>query len=64
MQYKRLKEARKQKGYTQKELAEKMEMKIPQYNRYEKGHNEMTISVLKKFCMICEVSADWILEIE
>ena len=64
MYYKRFKEARKEKGYTQKRIAEEMKIKQQQYQKYEDGTNEMTISVLKRFCIICGVSADWILEIE
>ena len=41
-----LKEARKAKGLTQKEVCEKLQMKQSQYSRYESGEDEMKIGTL------------------
>lgn len=59
----RMKEARKQKDLNQEEIAIKLEMTRQQYGLYETGKREMPPSKLREFCKICEVSADWILDL-
>ncbi len=57
----KLKEARKQAGYTQKQIADIL--KIPQntISRYETGEREPDFETLGKLIDFYEVSADWIL---
>lgn len=57
----KLKEARKQAGYTQEQIAELL--KIPQntISRYEKGKREPDLETLGRLIDFYEVSADWIL---
>lgn len=56
-----LKEARKAKGLTQKEVCEKLQMKQSQYSRYESGEDEMKIGTLIEICKVLETSSDYIL---
>ncbi len=57
----KLKEARKQAGYTQKQIADIL--KIPQntISRYETGEREPDFETLGRLIDFYEVSADWIL---
>lgn len=57
----KLKEARKQAGYTQSQIADIL--KIPQntISRYETGEREADYETLAKLIDFYEVSADWIL---
>ena len=57
----RLKKARLEAGYTQKQISEII--KIPQNNlcRYERGEREPDLETLCKLIDFYEVSADWIL---
>ncbi len=60
----RLKEARKISGYTQKQVAEKMLMTQQQYSRFENGIFELNYEQLVFLCKLYDVSADYILGIE
>ena len=57
----RLKETRKNKNLTQKEVCNMLQMKQSQYSRYESGEDEMKIGTLIEICNVLEVSADYIL---
>ena len=59
----KLKEARKSKKLTQKELAEKCEVKTNVFGHYENDRNYPTVEVLKKICTELDISADWLLDI-
>ena len=56
-----LKEARKKRNLTQKEVCARLEMKQSQYSRYESGEDEMKVGTLIEICKALEVSADYIL---
>lgn len=60
----RLKELRITNKLSQEKFAEKLGMKQQQYSRYEVGKNEIPIEHIKKVCIVFNVSADWLLEIE
>ena len=51
-----LKEARKFKGFTQKEVAEKMGMTQQQYSRFENGVFELNYQQILFLCQIYEVT--------
>lgn len=51
------------RSITQKEMAEKLNIKQQQYARYEKGINVMPITYLNPICKILNVSADYIIGI-
>ena len=59
----RLKELRKENGYTQVSLSELLGMQQTHYSRYERGTYALNIELLKKLSVIYNVSADYILEL-
>ncbi len=58
---KRLKEARKNRGFTQKEVASKLLMTQQQYSRFECGVFELTYEQFIFLCKLYDVSADFLL---
>ena len=58
---KRLKESRKAAGYTQKQVAEKLNMLQPSYARYESGVLELDYEKLIFLCKLFNVSANYLL---
>lgn len=66
MQYlhKRIREARNARGFSQKEMAEKLGISQPGYQQIESGkYPDMKISTLTQICDILGESADWLLDI-
>ena len=61
---KRLKECRKEKGLTQKELAALLEISSTCYAGYEQGYREPDLKTLKKISLYFEVSTDYLLGLE
>ena len=60
----KLKEIRKERGYTQKEMAVFLGISQQAYQQIEAGRTEdMRISTLRKLCFLLQVSADELLEI-
>ena len=57
----KLKKAREEAGYTQKQVEELLEISQPILSRIEKGQREPSIENLCKLIDFYEVSADWIL---
>ncbi|HIW03873.1 MAG TPA: helix-turn-helix domain-containing protein [Firmicutes bacterium] len=57
----KLKECRLACELTQKEVARRLGVSQPVYNRYEKGICECTYLQLSRLCDIFDVSADYIL---
>lgn len=55
---KNLKEARKQKFLTQKQVAAMLNVVESCYANWEQGRTEPNIDMLRKLCKILEVSAD------
>lgn len=53
---KNLKEARKQKGYTQKQVAEKMFMTQQQYSRFENGIFELNYDQILFLCDLYDIT--------
>lgn len=60
----RLKYARKQKGLTQVELAEKLGLSQTSYQRMETGRHDMKLSTIYNICKALEISADWLIGLE
>ncbi|MBQ7236661.1 MAG: helix-turn-helix transcriptional regulator [Clostridia bacterium] len=58
---KKLKEARKNAGFTQKKVAEKLFMTQQQYSRFENGVFELNYEQLAFLCNLYDVSADYLL---
>ena len=61
--YKRIRELREDHDLSQRELADILKMKQPQYQRYETGQRDIPTDVLKQLCLQYNVSADYILEL-
>ena len=54
----RLRAAREDNDFTQKEIADLLGIKQQQYSAYETGQNEMPIRYLIRFCEVTNVSSD------
>lgn len=59
-----LKEARLNKGLSQKEVAEKVGVAKSTYSLYESGNREPNVNTIKKIADTLEVSADLLLGID
>lgn len=64
MFHERLKEARLKNKYSQEEIAEKLNIARSNISKYENGNLEPNLTLLRDFCKIYKVSADYLLEIE
>lgn len=62
MHFKRLRELRKENGFTQIKLAEVMNIEQTVYSRYERGHNTIPLAHLIFLANLYSVSVDYILE--
>lgn len=62
--YKRLRELREDHDLTQKDVANYLQMKQPQYFRYESGSRDIPSEVLISLAKLYKVSADYILELK
>lgn len=59
--YKRIRELREDNDKTQKEVAEYLGMKQPQYHRYESGIRDIPCDFLASLAVLYNTSADYIL---
>lgn len=59
--YKRIKDVREDEDMTQAEVAEKLELYVTQYRRYENADTPVTADFIKKIAELFNVSADYIL---
>jgi transcriptional regulator with XRE-family HTH domain len=60
----KLKQLRKEKGKTLKEVAQKIGISLSAYSNYEQGIREPSYEILKKICAYYEVTADYLLGLE
>lgn len=56
----RLSQARKQAGYTQKQVGEKLNMLQQAYARFESGIFELNYEQIVILCKLFEISADYL----
>lgn len=61
---KNIKQARKYKGFTQKEVAAALRMTQQQYSRFENGVFELNYAQILELCKLYEVSPNDIFKIE
>ena len=61
---KRLKEARRIAGYTQKQVADKLLMTQQQYSRLENGIFELNYEQIIALCKMYDISADYLFDLE
>lgn len=59
-----LKDARKAKGLTQKEIAAELLMTQQQYSRFENGVYELNYEQIRKICRILEITPNDLFENE
>lgn len=59
--YRRIKDLREDNDKTQKQLADYLGMKQPQYYRYENGQRDVPTDILIKLSKYYNVSVDYIL---
>ena len=59
--YKRIRELRQDSDMTQKQVADYLGMKQPQYNRYERGFRDIPTDVLIALADLYKTSTDYIL---
>lgn len=57
----RLKSARKNKGLTQTELAEKLGITQKSYQRMETGNHDLKMSTIYQLCRALDISSDWLI---
>lgn len=57
----RLKEIRKERGYTMKSASEKMEMSFSTYSKYESGERSPDLATLVRLAKFFECSTDYLL---
>ena len=57
----RLKQLRREKGLTQKQVANAIGVVPTAITNYESGIREPSIAVLKKLCLFYDVSADYLI---
>lgn len=60
----RIKELRKEKGLTQRQLAELVHKSVTGLASWEQGLSEPNINDIRALCKILEVSADYLLGLE
>ena len=60
----RIKEQRKEKGLTQKQLAELVQKSVTGVASWEQGLSEPCVNDIRTLCRIFEVSADYLLGLE
>lgn len=57
----RLKDAREKKGFSQEDMAEKLNISLPTYRKYEQGENRVDVPhYIKSLADILDVSADYL----
>lgn len=59
--YRRVREMREDHDMTQKEIADKLGMKQPQYFRYEQGYRDIPTDILIRLAEIYNTSIDYLL---
>ena len=60
--YKRIRDLREDNDMTQKQVADYLKMKQPQYNRYEKGYRDIPSDMLIALANLYNTTTDYILE--
>lgn len=61
--YRRIKDLREDNDVTQQEICDYLNMKQPQYSRYERGLRDVPSDVLIKLAKYYKTSVDYILEL-
>jgi len=59
--YPRLRDLREDRDLSQQQVAEFLDMKQPQYNRYERGFRDVPTDILIRLAWLYQTSVDYIL---
>lgn len=59
--YRRIRDLREDKDWTQRQIADMLKITQPQYNRYEQGYRDIPTDILIKLANLFDTSADYIL---
>jgi len=59
--YRRIRDLREDKDWTQRQISKMLEMTQPQYNRYEQGYRDIPSEILIKLADLFNTSTDYIL---
>lgn len=59
--YRRIRDLREDKDWTQRQIANMLEITQPQYNRYEQGYRDIPTDILIKLAELFNTSTDYIL---
>ena len=62
--YQRIRDTREDNDYTQKEIADILNLYLNQYRRYETGETTIPINIVKRLGKLYKVSIDYLTEIE
>ena len=57
----RLRQIRTQRGFSQMDIANVLDMQQQQYSRYELGTNEIPVRHVITLCKFYGISSDWLL---
>ena len=60
----KLKQLRKEKGVSQKEISSAIGITLSAYSNYEQGIREPSIDIIIKLCKYFDVGADYLLGLE
>lgn len=58
---KRLREMRMKRGFTQQNMADKINVALRSYQKYEEGSREPSFNLLVQFADILDISTDYLL---
>ena len=60
--YRRIRDLREDKDWTQRQIANMLGITQPQYNRYEQGYRDIPTDILIKLAELFNTSTDYILD--
>ena len=56
-----LRQIRKERGFSQEDIAEVLDTTQQQYSKYENGTNEIPVRHVITLCRFYQISSDWLL---
>lgn len=60
----RLAEIRRERGLSQRQIAEVLDIPQQQYSRYENGKNEIPVRYIIALCQFYGITSDWLLGLD
>lgn len=56
-----IRQIRKERGFSQEDIAELLDTSQQQYSKYENGTNEIPVRHVITLCKFYQISSDWLL---